>query len=91
MTEPHWTPPDWKLPPDYGDRDSWIHIEGFKEGATAMLQALLKWLDEPCDKHLIRPVNFVDVINIETHMIDGGYYRRHRKDCPDCMKELEEK
>lgn len=27
--------------------------DAYEQGASAMLSALLKWLDEPCDKHWV--------------------------------------
>ena len=53
---------------------------GFNEGADAMLSAVLKWLDEPC--------NCLDHAQIVEFTIDVKGMYPHRKDCPQCWKEL---
>lgn len=49
----------------------------FVAGASAMLSVLLKWMDEPCDRH-------------GTRHHDGRYATSGHKDCPQCMAELKE-
>jgi hypothetical protein len=85
-----WRPDDWVNPhkefyernpevrPKVGDWDT----EGiYESGASVMLSALIKWLDEPCNEH---PLERKDVIT-------GCYrYKEHRYLCPQCMAELKE-
>jgi hypothetical protein len=56
-------------------------------GASAMLSAVVKWLDESCDKHGNSP----RVVRLEG---EYGYSQAiidtKRKDCPQCMTELRE-
>lgn len=61
-----------------------------EQTASAMLSALLKWLEEPCDKHphLYRFQSF----NLEKNQWNTQErvhsYPEHRYLCPQCMAEL---
>lgn len=85
---------DYNAPTEYaqitgGDwrPDDWLNENGepkishplYEAGASAMLNALLKWLDEPCrnEKHLNNPVC-------------PGHLDFAHKNCPQCMKQLKE-
>jgi hypothetical protein len=59
----------------------------YEAGASAMLAALLKWLDEPCNKHPYNPNDYGITSAPITTWSNGDYYS-HRKDCPQCMAEL---
>jgi hypothetical protein len=48
--------------------------------------AIIKWLDEPCEKHLV-----YEPFDNQYHYRDKGtFYWSHKKDCFDCWQELKE-
>ena len=92
--KPEWRPDDWDKTLDaLKDKDyddyycEWKRYDtGIELGASAMLAALLKWLFERCDKHNIPlPKGTVGITD------PGWRTYKHRKDCPQCMAELQEK
>ena len=78
--KPEWRPDDWVNPHGKGDWIGDLPHEAYEAGASAMLSALLKWLDEPC--------NCLDHAQIVEFAIDVKGMYPHRKDCPQCWKEL---
>lgn len=80
-------PADWIGNPDYcgtceGSKSHKCSycVDGFEAGASAMLAALIKWLDGKCD----------DPDHREYIYAEEGENYKHRKDCPQCWKELKE-
>jgi hypothetical protein len=74
------------------DQEDWHHqglYEGFNEGVSAGIKALINWLMSPCTEHPIKGWRHPDPETKE--LIYLTKYPVHRKDCPLCMKELEEK
>jgi hypothetical protein len=53
-------------------------LEHRKKIRDADRAALLKWLDEPCKEHP----------DVASERLREPTYYNHRKDCPQCMKEL---
>ena len=72
-----WRPDDWENSYDKQREEDGMfsQAELYEAGASAMLAAVLKWLDEPCDKHLEYPNS-------------DSKYPTLRIDCPQCMNEL---
>ena len=77
----NWRPDDWietcdckDLPPE----QQCSMYKNYETGASAMLSAVIKWLDEPCDKHEHSAFNGERYVS----------YHPHRKDCPQCLNEL---
>jgi hypothetical protein len=64
-------------------------------GASAMLSALIKWLDEPCYEHPIGDYEH-DCKSEHFAFVDSQvddyehWHYAHRKDCPQCLNELKE-
>jgi hypothetical protein len=59
--------------------------------SVAGQKKLLKWLNEPCDKHPeIRTYDAFSHTDMRWHLRELRYYPKHRYLCPDCIKELEE-
>ena len=78
-----WRPDDWELPYKY-DLHQEIKLrkmgvnEVFNAGASAMLSAVLVYLDDPCTEH---PYSVFGSGNLSRMY-------SHRKDCHQCMTEL---
>lgn len=88
MNKPEWMPANPYIKRYTDGRESWNFAEQpeaktFDEGVEAAIVTLLKWLDDPCDKH-DRPLPKGTV-----GITDIGWRRySHRKDCSQCMAEL---
>lgn len=64
-----------------------VNKDVFESSASAMLAALIKWLNEPCDKHLAKKDEDLSLILC----VEGTHWRfEHRYLCPQCMEELKE-
>ena len=93
--KPEWRPDDWVNPFESYICNTYLRPEhdAFERGASAMLSALLKWMDEKCDKHPI-PDDFVKGHQgFPRNLIKWNGFAwiySHRKDCPQCFSELKE-
>jgi hypothetical protein len=58
---------------------------GYEEGASAMLEALIKWLFEPCTEH---PTDRREHTISKPHKKFPEWYFTNRRYCPDCMKQI---
>ena len=82
----NWRPDDWLGQPaccadcTFHPDSCYTCTGAYEFGAHAMLAALLKWLDEPC--------NCLDHAQIVEFAIDVKGMYPHRKDCPQCLEEL---
>ena len=71
---------EWENPCDDGCNSC---CSAYESGASAMLAAVLVYLDEPCDKH---PEKELVELPFKDEWME--FYPEHRKDCPQCMNEL---
>ena len=80
-----WRPDDWSKQRSRHEYDG-HDINCYEAGASAMLAALLKWLDEPCVLHEVNDI-FSDPWGYHPNKQYGVFYL-HRYLCPQCMKEI---
>jgi hypothetical protein len=59
----------------------------FEAGASAMLEALIKWLFEPCAEHR-QYSNAPDLTKMEYTVGINTVRYKHRYLCPQCMAEI---
>ena len=100
MNKPEWRPADWgtivKSIKCYFDekRSVTVNVDVLESGASAMLAALLKWLDEPCTNHVEDCIGYgrdwEEDDRLGSHDGWDTAYYLHHKDCPQCLNELKE-
>jgi hypothetical protein len=90
-------PDCWVNPHDFRNPDHvdnpYVEMEcanSYEAGASAMLSAVIKWLDEPCDKHTPQQPFDDEIHWLQTTETNMFLRWRHRKDCPQCLNELKE-
>ena len=85
-----WRPDDWGYIAEeirhhfIKERSVIMNVDVFELGASAMLSAVLKWLEEECTvKEHVEEICRINDWNPK-------YSGVNRKDCPQCMNELKE-
>ena len=71
-------PDNWKELAPYNNTNGGAGYPNFEAGASAMLAAVVKWLNEKCDSHP----------DIASERLGEPAYYDHRYLCPQCMNEL---
>ena len=82
-----WRPDDWM---NEFKKDS-DYYQCREAGASAGIEALIKWLFEPCTEHPIpASVESVRLARLAGYNWEVGY-PKHRYLCPQCVKKMEAK